>query len=228
MGKNDKPLGGIVFHYDKNASDDAVQVCEAAYLCSEEVDVQVLTMPSNFLAMQKAYRLPGMDKQPSVKPLLLADDMLKADHMLTLMGATSVELPLYLSAIKQIIKDMKTEEISFTMREFEERIDGLDFTPMQKQPLVLRMAMLKSILYSTAAKKMKVRAQRQAVSFAKPGLTIVDLSCSTVTESDVCSLYQICLSMFLASRNSGAEVSKDRQGLIVAVDEAHKVCWSQQ
>lgn len=223
LGKNEKALAGLVFHYDKNASDTAVQVCEAAYLCSEGVPVQIFVMPSNIRTMKEAYRLPGVPahRQPVVRPLLLQDSSLKVDHMLTIMGMRSTEMPLYMSSLMQVVRTMKEEDVPFTIKAFEARIDALSLTEAQKQPLVLRMQLLKSLVYATASKAMRNLANKQAATFGATGLTIVDLSCSTVSESDVCSMYQICLSIFLASRNS--HQSTQKQSLIIAIDEAHKV-----
>ena len=52
-------------------------------------------------------------------------------------------------------------------------------------------------------------------SYRAGSLTIVDLSCPFVNESFACTLFNMCLSIFL----------EDRQdiGRIVALDEAHKV-----
>lgn len=52
----------------------------------------------------------------------------------------------------------------------------------------------------------------------KPGtLTIVDLSCPFVDENAACALFSICLELFLEDRSSS--------GRILALDEAHKVCF---
>ena len=53
----------------------------------------------------------------------------------------------------------------------------------------------------------------------KPGtLTIVDLSCPFVDENAACALFSICLELFLEDRSS--------TGRILALDEAHKVCFA--
>lgn len=204
----------------------SLQLCEAAYLCSHGIPVQVFALPSNVLTLKQAYQIPGVAKhlQPMVNPFLLEDGCLKADHMLTLMGVRSGDLSLYMSSITQIIKTMKTNDEVFTIRAFEAHIEALNLSQQQKQPLDLRMNLLKSLLYSAASGRMRELAGGKAVTFGNSGLTIVDFSCSTVTESDVCSLYQICLSLFLATRHSIAAAPKDKQSLNIAIDEAHKVC----
>lgn len=52
-------------------------------------------------------------------------------------------------------------------------------------------------------------------SFQPGSLTIVDLSCPFVDESAACSMFNICLALFLEDR--------EKAGRIVALDEAHKV-----
>jgi len=56
----------------------------------------------------------------------------------------------------------------------------------------------------------------QLLLITQPGhLTIVDLSCPCVTPENACSLFNICLSLFVEQSSAG--------GRIVALDEAHKV-----
>ena len=65
--------------------------------------------------------------------------------------------------------------------------------------------------------------ERQRAKIAKEGiwsfqpgsLTIVDLSCPFVDESAACSMFNICLALFLEDRGAS--------GRVVALDEAHKV-----
>ena len=73
---NPNPLAGIVFHYDKHSGQGAGQICEAAYLASNGINVEVFVSPSNFWKMEKLYNLPGVpaNTQPTVRPLLLLDD----------------------------------------------------------------------------------------------------------------------------------------------------------
>lgn len=54
-----------------------------------------------------------------------------------------------------------------------------------------------------------------AWDFGPGSLTIVDLSCPFVDESDACALFNIVLNIFLDGRTAG--------GRIIALDEAHKV-----
>lgn len=57
-------------------------------------------------------------------------------------------------------------------------------------------------------------------SFEPGTLTIVDLSCPFVDENAACALFIICLELFLENRGN--------TGRVVALDEAHKVCFHHQ
>lgn len=102
LGRLPKPLAGIVFHYDKFSSFSSSQICEAAYLCSSGIPVQVLVSPSNFWRMKKAYsNLPGLAahaRKPVVKPLLLKETQLDVERMMKLMAVDGSDkaMPLYM------------------------------------------------------------------------------------------------------------------------------------
>ena len=68
---------------------------------------------------------------------------------------------------------------------------------------------------ATIDKFLKRHADEAIWDFKAGELTIVDLSCPFVEEGSACTLFNICLSLFL----------EDRQdvGRLVALDEAHKV-----
>lgn len=242
LGENPHPLTGLVFHYDKHASGESAQICEAAYLCSAGVEVEVLVSPTNLPAMERAYALSDVSKNGhlTVRPLLFDETDLKLDHMLTLMAQKSSDsMPLYMTSISQIIRNMKMDDQKFTLQAFEDKLSEAGFSAQQKQPLELRMALLKAFMRSAARPSVVRKAGIKGLKFEPGHLTIIDLSCSTISESDVCSLYEICLSIFAASRNvHPREISKDpardstkgtvkdtncAAGLIIAIDEAHKV-----
>ena len=98
LGKLEKPLSAMVFHYDKFSS----QVCEAAYLSRKEIPVKVLVAPSNYKTMKKAYEnMPGFPqnvKKPDVKPLVLFEQQLNLERMMKLMavGGKDGNPPLYI------------------------------------------------------------------------------------------------------------------------------------
>jgi hypothetical protein len=47
LGPNTNPLISILFHYDKYAGQAAGQICEAAYLTSKGINVEIFVSPSN-------------------------------------------------------------------------------------------------------------------------------------------------------------------------------------
>ena len=102
LGKLLKPLSAMVFHYDKFNSYSSSQICEAAYLSSEDIPVKVLVSPSNYKTMKKAYEnMPGFPqdrKKPMVKPLVLFEEQLNLERMMTLMavGGKDGNPPLYI------------------------------------------------------------------------------------------------------------------------------------
>ena len=113
-------------------------------------------------------------------------------------------------------------------KEFKEKVDLENFNPGQKAMLDLRLQLLESFMSPTGANAQRVKwvdkdNARERAEIAKAGiwsfqpgsLTIVDLSCPFVGESGACSLFDICLTLFLEGRREA--------GRIVALDEAHKV-----
>ena len=102
LGKLPNPLSAMVFHYDKFNSCSSSQICEAAYLSSSEIPVKVLVSPSNYKTMKKAYEnMPGFPedaKKPVVAPLVLFEEQLNLERMMTLMAAEEKDgkMPLYM------------------------------------------------------------------------------------------------------------------------------------
>ncbi len=101
LGKLPNKLAGIVFHYDKFIGVSSSQICEAAYLCSKGIQVNVLVSPSSFWPMRKLYEnLPGLEPgmKPNVAPLLLEPMQLNVERMMKLMAMEDKEggMPLYM------------------------------------------------------------------------------------------------------------------------------------
>ena len=96
--------------------------------------------------------------------------------------------------------------------EFTRQLDAQQLTKDQKGPLSLRLALLESFM---ASKQKASPKKSKAWSFEPGTLTIVDLSCPFVDESSACSLFAICLALFLESPMNA--------GRVIALDEAHKV-----
>jgi hypothetical protein len=214
------PLTGIVFHYDKFTSHTTTQLCEAAFLCSVGISVQVLVSPSNIHAMERLYRnLPGLPKnapRPQVRALKFHEDHLNVGNMKTLMAvdADVANPPLYLAVLDKILRDTAKERggrPGFDYTDFKKRLYGAGFTAQQLGPLELRLQLLEEFLDQSKA----ASDYNSAFDNGKGSLTVVDLSCPFVGENDACALFSICLSLFLERRNTG--------GRIIALDEAHKV-----
>lgn len=103
LGKLPKQLAGLVFHYDKFTGFSSSQMCEAAYLCSKGIRVNVLVSPSNFGMMSKLYEnLPGLTAgvRPNVAPLFLEPMQLNVERIMKLMAFDNKEgIPLYMEVI---------------------------------------------------------------------------------------------------------------------------------
>ncbi|KKP00657.1 hypothetical protein THAR02_07246 [Trichoderma harzianum] len=181
------PLTGIVFHYDPWVSASGGSPCEAAYLASaEDISVRVLCAPTNIRDIKSIYsKLPNV----SVEELRINQSDLNTKRMMDLMA--------------RILRELRTEEQSngttFNYREFKRRLMDETLAVGQLQPLTQRLETLESFMV-----KEQVAGQ----------LTIVDLSCPCVTEETACSLFNICLELFIQHKSS--------VGLVVALDEAHK------
>ena len=220
LGPNPNPLAGVVFHYDKHSGQAAAQICEAAYLASHGVEVEVFVSPTNLPKMEQRYQLPGIpaDKQPKVRPLLLRDSQINIANMRSLMNldAKDGKVPLYMALVDTVLRDMAKQPRTapgIDYCKFRSDIDNLKLSDTQKEHLNQRLKLLESFLHTTASRDFKKRAGHGFKPKAG-SLIIVDLSCPFMVESDACMFFSICLSLFIGSRNN--------HGLVVAVDEAHK------
>ncbi len=223
-GKLPNPLAGLVFHYDKYTSTTTTQLCEAAYLCSSGVPVQVLVSPSNYHSMARLYSdLPGLPphvQRPKVMPLYLQERQLNISNMKTLMAVCggSNATPLYLDVLFQILRDMALERQGrpgVDYLEFKDRLRNAAFSRDQKAPLNLRLQLLESFLEHRTTTNAIVASSSNIWDFKPGSLTIVDLSDPFVNDNDACALFSICLTLFMENRGQA--------GRIVALDEAHKV-----
>ncbi|PTB79081.1 hypothetical protein M440DRAFT_1885 [Trichoderma longibrachiatum ATCC 18648] len=215
------PLTGIVFHYDPLGGSP----CEAACLSSaKDISVRVLCAPTNSRDIKAIYsKLPGV----VVEELRINQSDLDTRKMMELMAVSSVQgggIPLYLHVVQRILKDLRIEEqlngTTFNYREFKRRLISETLAPGQLVPLQQRLDNLESFMVKEQvvqiAKKKALQSQGNGNSWeSKAGqLTIVDLSCPCVTEETACSLFNICLDLFLQHRADA--------GLVIALDEAHK------
>jgi hypothetical protein len=123
IGALPHPLTGLVMHYDKYTSHSTTQVCEAAYLCSAGIPVNVLVSPSNIWTMKRLYaNLPGLPAdapRPKVLPLYLDEHHLSIGRILKLMAVDTSEktVPLYMEVITSILREMAMEGTAFTYTE---------------------------------------------------------------------------------------------------------------
>ncbi|KAK4248698.1 hypothetical protein C7999DRAFT_30811 [Corynascus novoguineensis] len=232
-----RPLTGIVFHYDMFTSDSGGSPCEVAWLSSNpNIKVRVLCPPTNIRTLQGLYK---KFSNISVEELRLNESDLNTKRMLDLMAVTTGgNLPLYLHVIQRILRDLRVgqqkTDTGFNYSTFKMQLASERLTDMQLAPLKQRLETLESFMVEDQAKAFDMfsvgnssRSRRSAAvkgTSWKPQnghLTIVDLSCPCVTPEMACSLFNICLSLFLEQNPSGV-------GRLVALDEAHKYMTESQ
>ncbi|KAK6193940.1 SCF ubiquitin ligase complex subunit [Pestalotiopsis sp. IQ-011] len=221
-GKLPRPLAGLVMHYDNFTNDTTTQLCEAAYLCSSGILVNVLVCPSNIWTMKRLYKsLPGLPpgaNRPSVMPLYLTTNQLNISRILKLMAVdpSSEKTPLYMEVVMNIVRQMAMEGPGFAYHEFRRRLTEVKWVAGQEVPLKLRLQLLDTFLAPSALTESNrpAQAEEDIWAFAPGSLTIVDLSDPFMASEDACSLFSICLSIFMEDRGTC--------GRVVAVDEAHK------
>ncbi|KAK4039586.1 hypothetical protein C8A01DRAFT_46994 [Parachaetomium inaequale] len=232
-----RPLTGIVFHYDTFISDSGGSPCEVAWLSSNPaIKVRVLCPPTNIRTMQRLYkRFPNIQ----VEELRLNESDLNTKRMLDLMAVTAGgNLPLYLHVAQRILRELRVTQqntdTGFNYTAFKRSLALENLTEMQLAPLKQRLETLESFMVESQAKAYNMFSAPQTAKFKKPTaakgtswtprnghLTIVDLSCPCVTPEMACSLFNICLSLFLEQDSTAV-------GRIIALDEAHKYMTDSQ
>ncbi|KAI1775458.1 hypothetical protein F4818DRAFT_451751 [Hypoxylon cercidicola] len=225
-----QPLTGIVFHYDAFISDGGGSPCEAAFLSTHPgASVRVLCAPTNVGVIRKAYStLPNV----KIEELRINETDLNTKRMMDLMAVKEGGvMPLYVHVIHRILRDLRLEQqttnSSFKYASFKERLESELLTSAQRGPLTQRMDTLESFLVKEQAAPSRGSGTKTRYTWQsskrpagndwepKPGqLTVVDLSCPCVTAETACSLFNICLSIFMEQAPS--------VGCVVALDEAHK------
>ncbi|XXG99429.1 hypothetical protein Hte_005768 [Hypoxylon texense] len=222
-----RPLTGILFHYDSFTSDGGGSPCEAAFLSTHpDITVRVLCAPTNVALIRKTY---DKLRNVQIEELRINEADLNTQRMMDLMAVKEGgSMPLYIHVIHRILRDLRAEQqatgSSFNYASFKNKIALEPLAPAQRGPLTQRMETLESFLAKEQAlpkwgkTKSASSPPRKAAGndwSPKQGqLTIVDLSCPCVTAETACSLFNICLSLFL-------EQDFD-VGRVVALDEAHK------
>ena len=120
---------------------------------------------------------------------------------------------------------MKNHDVAgLDYQDFRDTVLQEKFNEAQRTMLYARLQLLESFMYprpgvkwlnkDDAKERLKI-AKAGILSFQPGSLTIIDLSCPFVDESAACTMFNICLAIFLEDRQ---ETSR-----IVALDEAHKV-----
>ncbi|KAK2629068.1 hypothetical protein QTJ16_002171 [Diplocarpon rosae] len=219
INKLNSPLAGLVFHYDPFISDLKGTPCEAAHLSSNtNISVRVLCSPSNVQTMKRTY---SPLKNVTVEALMINESHLNTKRMLDLMAVSQEErMPLYLHEITRILREMRVvQQIiggSFKYATFKKEVEKSPMTDAQKAPLTQRLDTLESFMpkFQTAPGVKKKGAGGYDWSIKPGSLVIVDLSCPCVTSEAACTLFNMCLSLFLEQETS--------VGRVVALDEAHK------
>ncbi|KAH6977688.1 hypothetical protein EDB80DRAFT_626386, partial [Ilyonectria destructans] len=229
-----RPLAGLVFHYDSVVSDAGGLPCEAAYLSSNKnVNVRVLCPPTNTATIKKIYScFPNV----SIQELRFCQDNLNTKRMLNLMVASPGQtgrMPLYLHTVMRVLRELRINQQRqggvFNYQEFKNAMEAETLTKEQSVPLQQRLETLESFMVKQdtnvggpANKKGENKWAGHSVEAQgsvdwKPvsgQLTVVDLSCPCVTAEQACSLFDICLSLFLEQNTD--------LGRVVALDESHK------
>ncbi|KJK84988.1 hypothetical protein H633G_11182 [Metarhizium anisopliae BRIP 53284] len=211
----------LVFHYDAFISDDGGSPCEAAFLASlGGIRARVLCSPSNLSTIRDTYARLNID----IEPLQIDSKDLNTKRMLDLMAVNQDDAtaPLYIYVIHRILREMRiAQQVSgerFSYTKFKSLLLSSDLTPTQLAPLSQRLSVLESFMPLAAPKRKGkgLKAPPGTNWASEPGLlTIVDLSCPCITPATACSLFNVCLSIFLEQ-----EINCGR---VVALDEAHKL-----
>jgi hypothetical protein len=183
IGLNPKPLSALVLHFGE--SGNISKPCEAAYVGTSadpnvEVPlVKVLCSPSALQGMTRSYA-EKFGSAVKVYPLYFLEKEIDVTSLLSLMAVNeNGSIPLYLHAVMQILSDLGSD---YTYAKFKRKIDQADFSPMQRQPLELRLSLLESFLCGLSGKQPFALRTNKMVPleafqrFVPGGLTIVDLT----------------------------------------------------
>ncbi|RYP12399.1 hypothetical protein DL767_011310 [Monosporascus sp. MG133] len=225
-----RPLTGIVFHYDTFISDSGGTPCEAAFLSTHpDVSVRVLCAPTNVAVIRKTYsQFPNV----KIEELRINETDLNTKRMLDLMAVKEGgNMPLYLHVVSRILRELRLEQqntnSAFKYAAFGRKIRDERLTIAQRNPLIQRLDTLESFMVKEQVEaplaSLQGNGQQKGPANKNIGndwtpksgqLTIVDLSCPCVTAETACSLFNICLSLFIEQEPT--------IGRIIALDEAHK------
>jgi len=208
IGKLDKPLAGVVFHYDVGSSNCTA---EAASLATTEVPVRVLVSPSNYHNLKAAYAKSEGAEYIKVCRLRLQDSHLNAERMLRLMafpeGETAV--PLFMEVLQRLLRQRATLGKEFSFWELKAELENQPFAPSQKSMMGMRLDLLESFFVNYDGDS------ADDIFRTEPGtLAIVDLTDPFVDSATACVLFNVCLSLVKQNRPGN--------GMVIGIDEAHK------
>ncbi|PIG85579.1 hypothetical protein AARAC_007330 [Aspergillus arachidicola] len=220
-GRLPNPLTGLVFHYDTFISDTVGSPCEASFLSSHpDVHVRVLCSPTNIHTIRGYYSRFNIP----VDPLQLDQNDLNTKRMMDLMaiGQKDGQIPLYIHTVKRVLRELRILQQEsgtlFNYQDFKDRILRCGLTRDQLVPLKQRLDTLESFMPQEQVQMSRSKERKVAKSSIwdpVPGrLTIVDMSCPCISPETACSLFNICLGIFLEQDPT--------IGRVVALDEAHK------
>ncbi|KAG8534174.1 uncharacterized protein KY384_001018 [Bacidia gigantensis] len=152
LGRLEKPLAGLVFHYDTQGSVGSKQICEAAFLASKGIPVKVLVAPWNFESMRKAYtNLKNVPTQPEVTAFCLREEHLNVGRMMRLMACEGESKnTLYMQTVNMILRSLALQNphmAGLKYQEFKERIHNENFSAQQQGLVDQRLSLLESFLY---------------------------------------------------------------------------------
>ena len=111
-------------------------------------------------------------------------------------------------------------QTGFNYEAFKLILENEQFLKGQLMPLKMRLSVLESFFEPGSIVGSNANVNKSVTSpwtFSPGTLTIIDLSCPFVGPDDACALFNICVSLFLKGRRD--------TGRILALDEAHKVCF---
>jgi hypothetical protein len=242
VGAQRETIPGFVFHWDTNTSGS---LAEAASLCSRGIKVRLLVSWSNYQQMKKLYEkfARKVGGKIEVRPLLFEDTELTVSHIRNLMSFRdgSLETPLYLEVIKNILRRLGRKSEQFSVKTFLSDLAAAGLSPAQLQMLDQRLSILKTFSAATAPdivqqdyknlhpKGLEKEYRKQGLGFKgdcitveRGTLTIIDLSDPFVDASTACVLFDICLAIILKRHKEAITANKISPGLIVTFDEAHK------
>ncbi|KAG3194753.1 hypothetical protein PC129_g24897, partial [Phytophthora cactorum] len=127
--------------------------------------------------------------------------------MLDLMAVSSIQgsgMPLYLHVVSRILREQRILQqrngTAFDYAAFKLALENESLTEGQLAPLKQRLDTLESFMVEAQTMIIKHPNKKKSPSIGnsgKPRLTIVDLSCPCVTAEMACSLFNVCLSLFL-------------------------------